>query len=111
MLAKKKPSKQKNAIMIVVLIICFGAMAYMLLGQNTAVEFDDSLDNDLLSPGFMQVRKTKKVDDIINALDMNFIEYDIYKRMKGGVSLPTVEDEDIGNEKPFQVKEFIPEKF
>ncbi|MFW0862605.1 MAG: hypothetical protein ACKKL6_03385 [Candidatus Komeilibacteria bacterium] len=111
MLAKKKPSKQKNAIMIVILVICFGAMAYMLLGQNAVVEYDETLDNDLLSPGFMQVRKTKKVDDVIKALDMNFTEYDIYKRMKGGVGLPVVKDDDIGNEKPFQVKEFIPERF
>lgn len=98
--------------MIVILIICFGAIVYMLLGQNTVVEYDENtLDNDLLSSDFIQVRKTKKVDEIINSLDMKFTEYDIYKRMKGGVSLPMVEKDDIGNAKPFQVKEFIQERF
>ncbi|MBL7022273.1 hypothetical protein ISR92_03090 [Patescibacteria group bacterium] len=111
MLAKKKPSKQKNMIMIIILIICFAAMGYMLLGQGAVVEYTEGSESDLLSSDFMQVRKTRKIDDILKSLDMKFTDYDIYKRMKGGVSLPVVEDDDIGNDKPFQVKEFIPERF
>ena len=97
--------------MIIVLIVCFGAMAFMLLGQGSVTTYDDSLDDNLLSPGFVQVRKTKKIDDILKSLDMGFMEYDIYKRMKGGVSLPIVEDDDIGNATPFLIKEFIPQRF
>ena len=98
-------------IMIIVLVVCFVAMAFMLLGDGSAPAYNDALDGDLLSPGFVQVRKTKKIDDILRSLDMGFMEYDIYKRMKGGVSLPIVEDADIGNATPFLIKEFIPQSF
>ena len=97
-------------IMIIVLVVCFAAMGYMLLGQGEVVNYKESGD-DLLTPGFMQVRKTRKVDDILKSLDMKFTDYDIYKRMKGGVSLPVVNDEDIGNTEPFRIKEFIPTSF
>jgi hypothetical protein len=110
MLAKKKPSKQKNTIMIVVLLICFGAMIYMLVGQNAPVEYEESME-DLLSPDFMQARKTRKIDSILDSLGMKFIDYNIYKRMKGGVSLPVVEDDDVGNDEPFQIKQFIQDSF
>jgi len=93
--------------MIVVLVICFGAMAYMLLGQDAVVEFDDINTEDLLSQDFMQVRKVNKVDDILESLSLEFIDYDIYKRMKGGISLPEVSDSDIGNNSPFHVQELI----
>ena len=111
MLTKKKPSKQKNIIMIIILIICFIAMGYMLLGQSAVVEYDEKAVDSLLSPDFVQVRKAKKIDDILKSLDMGFTEYDIYKRMKGGVALPVVEDNNIGNSEPFRVKEFISESF
>ena len=85
-------------------------MVYMLIGQNAPADYDETMD-DLLSPDFMQVRKTRKIDDILDSLDMKFIEYDIYKRMKGGVSLPVVKDDDIGNDAPFQIKQFIQPSF
>lgn len=111
MLAKKKPTKQKNIIMIIVLLVCFGAIAYMLLGQEKVIEYEDITEDNLLSPGFMQVRKMRKIDQILESLDVRFVEYNIYKRMKGGVSLPEVEDDDIGNNTPFRIKEFIPKSF
>ena len=97
--------------MIVILIICFGAIGYMLLGQGAVVEYEEIEEGDLLSPGFMQARKTRKIDDILKSLDTGFMEYDIYKRMKGGVNLPVVEDEDIGNTTPFKIKQFIQDSF
>lgn len=96
--------------MIVILLVCLIGMAYVLFGQNVPVG-EEYVDDNLLSPNFVQTRKTRTVQNILNSLELKFIDYNIYKNLRGGVDLPEVKDSEIGNTQPFQIIEFNPQSF
>ncbi|OIO47756.1 MAG: hypothetical protein AUJ28_00430 [Parcubacteria group bacterium CG1_02_37_51] len=110
MLAKKKPSKKKNMIMGIILIACVIGMLVMFLG-NQVVSLEE-IDGDVaISPEFLQNRKLRKIQDMLDALSLQFVDYDIYKKLRGGTDSPTVSIDQLGNPKPFQIIEFIPQEF
>lgn len=110
MLSKKKPSKKKNIIMIIVLVACIVAMLMMFLG-NQPVSLEE-IEGDLaLSPDFLQNRKMRKIQDMLDALSLQFVNYDIYKKLRGGAEIPAVSIEETGNDMPFRIIEFMPQKF
>lgn len=96
--------------MSIVLIVCVIGIAYVWLGQDVAV-VDDFAAGDLLSPGFLESRKMRKVQDILESLELDFLDYDIYKKLRGEDSLPSVSQEEIGNDQPFQTIDLIPQSF